>query len=111
MSKINDNPFKLAERAYPVDMGVLDVYRTILTLHLPPGYSVDSPPQNMAAGLPNNGGRFLTDFSSDENSFTFSHIIQINKSVFAPEEYPYLKEFYNKIILSEKAELVFKKKS
>jgi hypothetical protein len=111
MSKITTNPFKLAERDYPVDMGVLDEYRTILTVHLPAGYSVDSPPQNIAAGLPNNGGQFLTDFRSDENSFTFSHVIQINKPVFAPEEYPYLKEFYNKIILSEKAELVFKKKS
>jgi len=109
-SKITTNPFKLAERTYPVDMGVLDDYRTILTVHLPAGYVVDSPPQNIANALPNNGGRFLTDFQSDGNSFTFSHIIQLNKTLFAPEEYPYLKEFFNKIILSEKAEMVFKKK-
>ena len=95
---------------YPVDMGVINDYRTILTVHLPAGYVVDSPPQNVAENLPNGGGRFLTDFRSDGDSFTFSHITQLNKAVFQPEEYSYLKEFYNKIILSEKAELVFKKK-
>ena len=110
MSKITSNPFKLAERTYPVDMGVLNDYRTILTVHLPPGYVIDSPPQNIGEALPNNGGRFLTDFHSDDNSFTFSHIIQLNKPIFEAEEYPYLKEFYNKIILSEKAEMIFKKK-
>ncbi|HZY37920.1 MAG TPA: DUF3857 domain-containing protein [Mucilaginibacter sp.] len=110
MSKITTNPFKLAERTYPVDMGVLDDYRTILNVHLPAGYTVDSPPQNIVAGLPNGGGRFLTDFHADDNSFTFSHVIQLYKPVFEPAEYPYLKDFYNKIILSEKAEMIFKKK-
>lgn len=110
-SKISSNPFKVPQRTYPVDMGVLNDYRTVLTVHLPADYVIDSPPQNIAEGLPNNGGRFLTDFQKNDNSFTFSHIIQLNKPVFAPEEYPYLKAFYNKIILSEKAEMIFKKKS
>ncbi len=110
LSKIATNPFKLAARTYPVDMEVLSEYRTVLTVHLPAGYSVDSPPQNISEALPNKGGRFLTEFSSEGDSFTFSHIIQLTKPVFQPEEYPYLKEFYNKIILSEKAEMVFKKK-
>jgi len=110
LSKIATNPFKMAQRTYPVDMEVLNEYRTVLTVHLPAGYSVDSPPQNASEVLPNKGGRFLTEFSADDNSFTFSHIIQLTKPVYQPEEYPYLKDFYNKIILSEKAEMVFKKK-
>ena len=112
LSKIATNPFKLAERSYPVDMAVINEYRTVLTVHLPAGYSVDSPPQNISDALPNGGGRFLTNFDqSGGDSFTFSHIIQLTKPVFQPQEYPYLKDFYNKIILSEKAEMVFKKKS
>jgi hypothetical protein len=61
--------------------------------------------------MPNNGGKFLTTFDGDSNTFTFSHIIRFNKSIYGPEEYPYLKELYNKIILSEKSEMIFKKKS
>jgi len=37
-------------------------------------------------------------------------VIQFNKGIYSADEYPYLKEFYNKIIQSEKAEIVFKKK-
>jgi hypothetical protein len=61
--------------------------------------------------MPNSGGRFLTGFENDSNTFTFSYVTQFNKSVYSAEEYPYLKELYNKIILSEKNEMVFKKKS
>jgi hypothetical protein len=107
---ITANPFKLAERDYPVDWGMPSDERYILTLHLPSQYSIENPPQNVAFGMPNNGGKFLTDFESDNNTFTFSHITQFNRSIYGADEYPYLKELYNKIILSEKNELVFKKK-
>ena len=108
--RITVNPFKLDERSYPVDWGMASDYRTILTIHLPPQYAVETPPQIMAVAMPDNGGKFMTAYDSDNNAFTFSHVIQLNKPVYGPDEYPYLKEFYNKIIQSEKAEIVFKKK-
>ena len=110
LDKINTNPFKLAERSFPVDWGMPSDDRYILTMHLPEQYRIEKPPQIIATGLPNNGGKFLTSYEADGNSFTFSHIIQFNKSVYNSEEYPYLKELYNKIIQSEKNELVFTKK-
>ncbi len=109
-SKITTNPLKGAERHYPVDMGMPGDYRTILTIHLPAGYKVDSPPQNTSLFLTNNGGRFITDYQADNNTFTFSHIIQFSKAVYAPEEYTSVKEFFNKIIQSEKSEMVIEKK-
>ena len=110
-TRITTNPYKLTERSYPVDRGMPGDYRTILVMHLPAQYVIDNPPKAVSVTLPNNGGRFLTDFqASGDNSFTFSHIIQLNKSVYSSQEYPYLKELYNNIIQSEKAEMVFKKK-
>jgi hypothetical protein len=108
--RITTNPFKLTERSYPVDWGMPSDDRYVLTLHLSPQYTVETPPAKVAIALPNNGGRFLTDYNAAENTFTFSNIIEFNKSIYSPEEYPYLKELYNKIILSEKSEMVFKKK-
>ena len=110
LDKIDTNPFKLAERSFPVDRGMPSEDRFILTMHLPSQYTVEKPLQPMAIGLPNNGGRFLSDYIADNNSFTFSNVIQFNKSIYTPEEYPYLKEIFNKIIQTEKAEMVFKKK-
>jgi len=107
---IKVNPFKLADRSYPVDMGMPSDDRIILTVHLPSQYSIETPPGNVSVALPNEGGKFLTSYQADNNSFTFSHIIQFNKSVYSPEEYPYLKELYNDIIKVEKQEMIFKKK-
>jgi len=110
MDRITTNPFKLAERSYPVDWGMASEERSILTMHLPPQYEVELPPQPISVILPNNGGKFLSSYDAVGNTFTFSDIIQFNKSIYSPAEYPYLKELYNKIISTEKAEMVFRKK-
>jgi hypothetical protein len=104
------NPYKLAERNFPVDLGMPSDSRVILIMHLPANYVVENQPQNIGYILPNQGGRFLTNFEPDQNTFTFSHITQFTRPVYSPEEYRYLKELYNKIIQSEKAEMVFRKK-
>jgi hypothetical protein len=85
--------------------------RFILNMHLPADYVIESAPVGAALALPNQGGKFITNFVANNNDFSFSNVIQFNKSVYAPEEYPYLKEIYNKIIAAQKAEIVFKKKS
>jgi hypothetical protein len=105
------NPFKLAERSYPVDWGMPSMDMFTLTMHLPAEYVVDTPPQTISIALPNKGGSFVTLFeTADNNTFTFSHVVQFSKSTYSPEEYPYLKELYNRIILSEKEKIIFKKK-
>lgn len=111
LDRLKVNPFKLAQRNYPVDRGMPTEERYIVNIHLPEQYTLETQPQPIAFGLPNQGGKFLTDFQSDNNTLTFSYITQVRKSVYSPEEYPYLKELYNKIILAEKNVLVFKKKS
>ena len=110
LDKIENNPFKLTERLYPVDWGMPSDERFILTMHLPSQYSIEKPPQLMNVALPNNGGRFLSSFVPGDNMFTFSNVIQFNKSIYSSAEYPYLKEIYNKIIQVEKPEINFTKK-
>ena len=110
IEQIKTNPFKLARRDYPVDWGMPSEDRYIVTIHLPSQYTLENPPQPISYGLPNQGGNFMTDFTTDGSTLTFSYITRINHSVYSTEEYPYLKELFNKIILAEKNELVFKKK-
>ncbi|MEN0055374.1 MAG: DUF3857 domain-containing protein [Mucilaginibacter sp.] len=109
-NKITTNPFKLAERDYPVDWGMASDERLLLTMHLPSQYTVETPPPNAAFALPNNGGMFATNYDNQGDTFTVSNITRFNKGIYSPNEYPYLKELYNKIILTEKADMVFKKK-
>jgi len=110
LHRITENPFKMADRTYPVDMGAATDTRIVLTVTLPDEYTMETLPENKAVSLPNQGGRFITGYEPVSNGFTFSHIIQLNKPIYSSEEYPYLKEFYNAIIKAEKADIIFKKK-
>ncbi|GAA4307563.1 hypothetical protein GCM10023149_01140 [Mucilaginibacter gynuensis] len=109
LHKITVNPFKLNERTYPVDWGMPSSERVILTVHLPEKYKIESTPELVSVSLPNDGGKFVTSVETGNNQFTFSHVVQFNRGLYSSAEYPYLKELYNKIIVSEKADIVFKK--
>ncbi|WP_214070996.1 DUF3857 domain-containing protein [Mucilaginibacter sp. dw_454] len=109
-NKITTNPFKLKERSYSVDWGMPSEDRIILNLHLPEGYTIENPPKDEQFALPAAGGAFAVDYTESDNSFSLSHVTKFTKSVYGSLEYPYLKELYNKMILSEKTEMIFKKK-
>jgi hypothetical protein len=104
------NPFKLADRTYPVDMGIPSDRRMNVTIHLPSNFIVESGTKDVSIGLPNNGGSIITGFTNDTESCTYSQDVRFAKPVYSVAEYPYLKEFYNKIIQAESSEIVFKKK-
>jgi len=109
-NKTTENPFKLATRDFPVDWGMPSEMRYIVNIHLPAQYSVEVPPRNRAYALPNTGGRFITEYEADGNKFTFTYVTTFTKSVYDTNEYPYLKEFYNKIIATEGEDILLKKK-
>ncbi|MES2277412.1 MAG: DUF3857 domain-containing protein [Bacteroidota bacterium] len=110
IDRIGENPFKLQERNYPVDRGAMYDDKFILTLHLPKEYMVETVPQNVALAMPLQGGRFLVNYEHIEDGLTLSHVTQFNRSIYSPDEYPYLKEMFNKIIQAENTEIVLKKK-
>jgi hypothetical protein len=110
VDRTTTNPFKLAERTYPVDWGMPSNSRFVINMHIPDNYTIESAPKPVAVALPNQGGSFITSYDGSDNTFTYSFVTRFGKSVYGTEEYPYLKEIFNKIILAEKSELVFKKK-
>ena len=111
LDRIINNPFKLAERNYPVDLGMRSENRFIITIHIPVQYVIENKLGSQALSLPNKGGKFITTFDGADNTFTFSSEIEFSKAIYQPEEYAYLKEFYNAIILAQKEELIIRKKS
>ena len=110
MDRISENPFKLAERTYPVDLGAPSETRVVLQLRYPEKFELVSKPADVGLGLPNKGGRFLMQVNQEENKLTFLQLTQLDQSVYYPEEYPYLKELFNKIVLSQKSDIVLKRK-
>ena len=110
IDKLSENPFKLAERNYPVDLGAASETKIIMQIDFPEKFELDNKPDNMGLAIPNGGGKFVCAVTSEGKSLSFMNHTQLNKAIYSPEEYPFLKELYNKILQSQQIDLVFKKK-
>jgi hypothetical protein len=109
IERINKNPFNLNERSYPVDLAAASEVRVTMSLTIPENYALADQPKDVSLGLPNNGGRYVCNITLENNILTFNQLLQFNKPVYSSEEYLYLKEFYSRIIQSQKTDIVFKK--
>ncbi len=96
--RINENPFKLEERNYPVDFGYPKTYTYSMSVNIPKGYVVDKIPETQGFKLPNNGGAFILKANKDDTKVVIHYRYQIKKKIYSKEEYYYLKEFFKKVI-------------
>jgi hypothetical protein len=104
------NPFKAADRKYPVDFGVPQEETYIATFSIPEGYMIEDMPKPDNISLPNDGGKF-TFLCMDENgSLKVSSKITLKRAIYTEEEYYSLREFYNRIVSKHAEQVVFKKK-
>ncbi len=104
------NPFKLNKRSYPVDFGYATTNLSILQLTIPDNYIVKSLPKNKGLKLPNDGGQFTFSIIEKDNKIQMTFKAIIKRSLFTPHEYPYLKEFFNQIIKTQKSLITLEKK-
>lgn len=109
INNISKNPFNLNERTYPVDLGAASDERIIINIQIPEKYTLLEKPKDLSIALPNSGGKYLLQTRLEDSTLTFSQILQLNNAIYEPEEYPYLKEFYSKIIQNQKSEYLIKK--
>ena len=104
------NPFQKPERKYPVNFGALTDQTIIANYTLPDGYVLEEVPKNEVIALPENGGRFVFMSQVTGNKLQITTKLNIKKPEFYTEEYPYLKEFFDKIVAKQTIQLVLVKK-
>jgi transglutaminase-like putative cysteine protease len=103
------NPFHLTERVYPVDFGTPIEETMIFSLQYPPGVKISEVPQKTAMGLPNNGGRFVYDATVNGQKLSLTSSLIIGRTIFFSDEYPALKEFFNRVVKIQGTDLIFEK--
>lgn len=106
-----ENPFKSAERFYPVEMPYTldDTY--ILQFETPKGYVVDELPKQLVLKLNEQGdGTFEYRISESNGTISLRSRLRISRSFFLPEEYDMLREFFNLVVKKHSEQIVFKKK-
>lgn len=104
-----ENVLKVKDRIYPIDMALLKEEIFIGTYELPKGYSIAELPKQATISLPDNGGRFMYLITVNENKLTVTSRVQLKKAVYYAEEYPYLQEFFDKIVAKHNELVALKK--
>ena len=110
---VEENPFNLEKRNYPIDIGFKDAYTYSSVIQIPEGYSVAELPEQKAVRLPGKGGSLL--FSANkisENTVSIQCRLTFPLAIYAPEYYEGLKKFYNEILaVQNQSVLVLKENS
>ena len=105
-----ENPFKLQERTYPIDIGYKDAFLYNIKINLGEDYEVLDKPKDVSLTLPNNKGTLVFASQIQDNSVLLYLKINFNDSFYGPEYYDYLKKFFAKIVDIQKNALIVVKK-
>jgi hypothetical protein len=105
------NPFKSAERFYPVEMPYTMDETYIFSMTVPDGYVVDELPKSTIVKYNEEGeGQFEYRISESGGTISLRSRILLKRTYFQPEEYEILREFFNIIVKKQSEQSVLKKK-
>jgi hypothetical protein len=105
-----ENPFKAAQREYPVEMsGAMDELYT-MNMEIPDGYVVDELPRSAKVLLNEDEGLFEYLILKDGDNIQFRSHIVLKKANYKPEDYATLRDFFGVIVKKQSEQIVFKKK-
>jgi hypothetical protein len=108
---LKENPFKSAERAYPVEMPYTIDDNYNITMYVPKGYVVDELPKSIRVKFNDSGeGLFEYLISQSNDIISLRSRVKFTRAMFQPDEYEILREFFNMIVNKQKEQIVFKKK-
>ncbi len=109
--RFRKNPFASANRFYPVEMPYTMDETVIFSMEVPDGYVVDELPKQVVAKFDDQESAYF-EYRITQSSSTISMRcrVKVNRTLFLPEEYETLREFYNLIVNKENEQIVLKKK-
>ncbi|MFT4023269.1 MAG: DUF3858 domain-containing protein [Flavihumibacter sp.] len=105
-----ENPFKSASRHYPVEMPYRIDEMYVFNMNIPEGYKVDDMPKSARVMLNENEGMFEYLISADENSIQMRTRVKLDKTVFLPDDYNTLRDFFGYVVKKHAEQIVLKKK-
>lgn len=107
--KMKENPFKAAERNYPVERPYCVNQTYVLNMDVPEGYVVDELPKSARVKLNDDEGLFEYMIALAGNHIQLRSILNIKKANFLPEDYQTLRDFFSYVVKKQAEQIVFKK--
>jgi hypothetical protein len=106
-----ENPFKSAERFYPVEMPYAKDEMYFFTMFIPAGYEIDELPKSTILKLNDeDDGEFQYIVSQDGGTLSIRSRLKLKRAYYEPNEYVVLREFFNLIVQKQSEQIVLKRK-
>ncbi len=103
---VNESPFKLDERLYPIDFGSPWKNDTKISLEIPEGYLVESKPADLALSLPDQMGSYILKTEIKNNKILISSQTKLNVPLISPNYYETVKELYKRVIETQLEKII-----
>jgi hypothetical protein len=110
LSVKKESPFIKSSRNSDIDFGCNQELTLSLNLDIPSNYQVDHLPKNIIVRAPDSSFFFRRRFSTDSSQIFLSQTFEIKRSVFDKEDYPAIKEFFDRVFALMAEEIILKKK-
>lgn len=106
-----ENPFKSADRTYPVEMPYTFDETYVASIYVPEGYEVEELPKQIKVKLNEGDGSYFEYLIGHSgNIISLRSRVKLDRALYQPEEYEVLREFYNLIVKKQGEQIVLKKK-
>lgn len=98
LKDIEENPFKNAERKYPIDLAAPREFVSTIQIKIPEGFQLSELPESANIQLADRDGSAVILFNQVGNMVQIQSSIKINRVIYSEGEYQLIKDFYSAII-------------
>lgn len=105
-----ENPFKSADRKYPVEMPYAFDETYVANIETPKGYEIDELPKSARVNFNEDEGLFEYLIGKTDDGIQMRCRIKLNKANFLPEDYESLRDFFSYVVKKQSEQIVYKKK-
>jgi transglutaminase-like putative cysteine protease len=104
---LEENPFRIDERNYPVDYTLPFREDISMIFDIPQGFEVDFLPDPVHYSLPDQAAFSYSVEINEENQIEVTYIFEIHQTMFLPSDYKALQELYGIMVEKQNEQLVF----
>lgn len=103
------NPFVQEKREFPIYFGYPSQSKYIINMQIPEGYTVESIPESLNITTGDDIGSFKFLIRNDLNMIQLAVTSVINSASLPADYYPFLKDFFQQMIVKQNEKIVLKK--
>jgi hypothetical protein len=104
-----ENIWKAEERKFPIDLRIPTDKLMVVTLTLPPTWDVEELPPSQTLTMPDNSISCSVKVTQSKNIVVTTYQFTTRRTLFAPEEYASIRNFYNQVLLQQNKPIVVMK--